>query len=242
MYVFFRKGIELFLCARALSCVYASKFCYDFQMERVTPNMFFISNKQYMNKKGFTLIELLIVITIIGILAVALLPRLLEGPKLARDTQRKATLNTLATKLQIYSNDNGVYPDDGVASGGECPTKADGTPNTPTAGIYGALTTGNYMTSVDFPRDPQPTNKTLCGAPARSYWYNSVSDNQVEAAGFILAADVEVDKQANSRASKMAGLVSIETYVDSMETDGKIPNPLTSTDVGPETVLTVSSR
>ncbi len=48
-----------------------------------------------MNKKGFTLIELLIVITIIGILSVALLPSLLGAPAKARDTQRKTTLSDI---------------------------------------------------------------------------------------------------------------------------------------------------
>ncbi|MDX9971313.1 MAG: type II secretion system protein, partial [Candidatus Gracilibacteria bacterium] len=47
------------------------------------------------NRKGFTLIELLIVITIIGILAVAFLPTLLGAPAKGRDTQRIADLQKL---------------------------------------------------------------------------------------------------------------------------------------------------
>lgn len=51
------------------------------------------------NSKGFTLIELLIVITIIGILAVAFLPSMLGAPSKARDTQRKADLQKFAGVL-----------------------------------------------------------------------------------------------------------------------------------------------
>jgi prepilin-type N-terminal cleavage/methylation domain-containing protein len=54
------------------------------------------------NTKAFTLIELLIVIVIIGILAVALLPRLQGAQSTARDTARKASLQQIATVASAY--------------------------------------------------------------------------------------------------------------------------------------------
>lgn len=61
--------------------------------------------------KAFTLIELLIVITIIGILSVALIPRITGGPAKARDTSRKSDLQGIASALELYASDNqGAYP------------------------------------------------------------------------------------------------------------------------------------
>jgi prepilin-type N-terminal cleavage/methylation domain-containing protein len=63
-----------------------------------------------MHKKAFTLIELLIVITIIGILAVALLPSILGAPARARDAARKADLNSVIAAIETYNADYAGYP------------------------------------------------------------------------------------------------------------------------------------
>lgn len=66
-------------------------------------------------KKGFTLIELLIVVSIIGILAVALIPSLTDAPARARDAGRKAAVNEVVAAVESYNIDNGNYP-----AGGFC--------------------------------------------------------------------------------------------------------------------------
>lgn len=74
--------------------------------------------KSPFKRPAFTLVELLIVITIIGILAVALVPRISGGPARARDAKRQADLNTISLGLELYANDNGgEYPESACLSG-----------------------------------------------------------------------------------------------------------------------------
>ncbi|MFA7277374.1 MAG: prepilin-type N-terminal cleavage/methylation domain-containing protein [Candidatus Gracilibacteria bacterium] len=61
-------------------------------------------------RKGFTLIELLIVIVIIGILAVGLVPKVIDAPKKARDTVRKTNINNIKIAVESYYADKGFYP------------------------------------------------------------------------------------------------------------------------------------
>jgi prepilin-type N-terminal cleavage/methylation domain-containing protein len=112
--------------------------------------------------RAFTLIELLIVITIIGILAVALVPRITGGPAKARDASRKADLQQIATALEFYADDNsGSY-----LAGNQC--------------ISDAAELGDYLTTV--PSDPTGAVAPGC---AGGYGYRAVSG------GYLLFATLE---------------------------------------------------
>lgn len=124
-----------------------------------------------MSKKGFTLIELLIVITIIGVLAVALLPRIVGIPARGRDTARIAALNQIVTALQTYYNDKGKFPD----TNGSC------VPDTIKGYLGGSV-----------PLDPSGKKVSPC-ATTGSYYYKPLSVSGTDNQAFVLAADTEVD-------------------------------------------------
>jgi general secretion pathway protein G len=80
------------------------------------------------------MMELLVAITLMAIISAAVVAKI--GPssrQYARDTQRRADINAIASALEMYRNDNH--------------------PGYPLAADYpGALTAGGYMTTV--PKDP----------------------------------------------------------------------------------------
>ena len=60
--------------------------------------------------RGFTLIEILVVVVILGILAMIVVPRVMEEPGRARVVRAKQDIASIVAALNIYKLDNFVYP------------------------------------------------------------------------------------------------------------------------------------
>jgi general secretion pathway protein G len=80
---------------------------------------------------GFTLIEILVVITVIGLLAALVGPRILGRVSEAKSATAKAQVELLSVALDNYRLDNGLYPstEQGLAALQEKPTREPIPPN-----------------------------------------------------------------------------------------------------------------
>jgi general secretion pathway protein G len=66
-----------------------------------------IRNRRY---GAFTLVEILLVMTIIGILAAIVIPKMVGRSEQARQTAAHADLSSIKTALDAFEVDNGYYP------------------------------------------------------------------------------------------------------------------------------------
>jgi len=59
---------------------------------------------------GLTLIELMVVVVILALLAVVIVPRVIDRPDQARVARARADIAALSSALSLYRLDNGAYP------------------------------------------------------------------------------------------------------------------------------------
>lgn len=68
------------------------------------------SRRHPRHRRGFTLVEMLLVITIIGILAALVVPKMMGRSEQARQSAARADIASIKTALDAYEVDNGGYP------------------------------------------------------------------------------------------------------------------------------------
>ncbi len=81
----------------------------DFR-NNATRRNFSIVNRKSKIENGFTLVEMLLVITIIGILAALVIPKMVGRSEQARQAAAHADLSSIKTALDAFEVDNGFYP------------------------------------------------------------------------------------------------------------------------------------
>ena len=131
-------------------------------------------------KKGFTLLELLIVITILAVLAGAMIPLFKSSKSDAQDAKAKADLDAIKSAAVMYKYDTTKWPQVGSAGNTTCLVNNNGTncPDNVTGGWKGPYltnwgndpwsnpyqiyaTAGNMLYAQSFGPDG---NSTSCGA------------------------------------------------------------------------------
>jgi len=133
--------------------------------------------------KGFTLIELLIVIAIIGILAVAFLPSVLNAPAKGRDAARIAAVQKIQSALLNYNLEGKAYP----------ATDAAGVDIEPNLVIEGDVTwSTQFLTDFggSFPVDPQEGKFYKYVSPAGGYSFAVIAGMETFSAANAVCADV----------------------------------------------------
>ncbi|MDR5651958.1 type II secretion system major pseudopilin GspG [Ruixingdingia sedimenti] len=91
--------------------------------------------------EGFSLLELMVVVVILSILAIAIVPRIIDRPDQARVARARSDIAVLESALQLYRLDNLGYPttEQGLRALVEKPTRPPLPPNWAGAGYVQSL-------------------------------------------------------------------------------------------------------
>lgn len=92
---------------------------------------------------GFSLIELMVVVVILSILAVVIVPRVIDRPDQARVSRAQSDIAALDAALALYRLDNQTYPttEQGLAALVERPTRNPAPRNWAEGGYIGRIPT-----------------------------------------------------------------------------------------------------
>ncbi|MEL7012340.1 MAG: type II secretion system major pseudopilin GspG [Pseudomonadota bacterium] len=95
------------------------------------------------NPRGFSLIELMVVVVILSILAVVIVPRVIDRPDQARAVRAQSDIAAIESALNLYRLDNQRYPttEQGLQALVEEPTRAPVPQNWADGGYIGRLPT-----------------------------------------------------------------------------------------------------
>ncbi|MCS6982634.1 MAG: prepilin-type N-terminal cleavage/methylation domain-containing protein [Candidatus Absconditabacterales bacterium] len=129
-----------------------------------------------LKRKGFTMVEMLIVIVIIGLLAAALIPRIVGMQARARDTTRASDVRTIKTAFITHASDFGTFP-----SG----------PTNNVSDLSGNL--AGYL-GGNIPLDPQKSrsfNGLATATSNGSYGYQIIRKDGVGSGSFVIMAGME---------------------------------------------------
>lgn len=129
---------------------------------------------------------MLIVVVIIGILAAALLPRLMSAQASARDSARMSAIQQIATATAAYLQETGNYPTSGASTKGS------------TDDLLAKLVENGNVASLPQEAKKNIENKAIEGAPlVGKYGYTVLSKNGIANGAIVFAAKVERAGSAN---------------------------------------------
>lgn len=120
--------------------------------------------------KGFTLIELLVVVAIIGVLSSVVLSSLNSARGKGNDARRLSDIKQISNALELYYNDNGIYPNVGWPDN----TSINTSWNNGTSPL--ALALLPYLRKL--PIDPKNNDVSCYGNGAHFYTYVSFNSGR----------------------------------------------------------------
>lgn len=149
--------------------------------------MYLIKIMLKFKQKGFTLLELLLVIALIAILSTFVIATGRESFKRGRDTQRKSDIKNVASALDIFYSDYGIYPaSDGAGAILACPYSAITSSGTPC--VWGTSEFSDDQGTIYFNRLPTDPDES------QSYYYEPSATQD----SFVIYTDLEIEGDADS--------------------------------------------